>query len=169
VWAVRGTLVEKLANGELREAFMKKWRNVIYAKTPVKFEESWDTLMTEYAEQYELVTYLQTSQYPQRFEPVAAWTSEWAHFRFISTSVLEASHGQLKRYLENSRGDLLNVVEKIKLRADKQAHDHRLSYARVQVAIPSDINTKYLPYLKDDLNILIHLLVYVLPTNNEVS
>jgi adenylosuccinate lyase len=93
--------------------------------------------MTEYAEQYDLITYLQTSQYPQRFESAAAWTSEWAHFGSISISVLEASHGQLKRYLENSRGDLLNVVEKIKLRADKQIRDHRQSYARVQVAIPS--------------------------------
>jgi hypothetical protein len=48
VWAVRGSLEEKLANGKLREAFMKKWRNVIYAKTPEKFDENWDTLMTEY-------------------------------------------------------------------------------------------------------------------------
>jgi hypothetical protein len=85
---------EKLANAKLREAFMKKWRNV---ETPEKFDENWDTLMTEYAEHYDLITSLQTSQYPQRFESAAAWTSEWAHFGSISTSVLEASHGQLSR------------------------------------------------------------------------
>jgi hypothetical protein len=127
VWSVKGTEAEKACNQTLRDKFMASWSKVLYSTTEEIFKTNWEQFVAKYqASQPELIAYMEENQYPQITESVKCFTSEWRHFGVTSTSIVEQSHGQLKRYLPNSRGDLLTLFKTSKFEQTSKCGTTRL-------------------------------------------
>lgn len=84
-----------------------------------------------------------------------AWTSKYRYYGNTVTSKLEGAHAMLKRYLYNSRGDLLTVMYNTKRYIDNFIQNYQAKLARTMMTPPNDINAKKLPFLRDDLNEII--------------
>jgi hypothetical protein len=134
---------------------MKAWYQVVYSKTEDEFEEKYAGLKSMYSSQPALCEYLDQYQYPQREEVAFPWSSRYPHFGNTVTLKLEATHGVIKRYLENSRGDLDIVVLRIKQFIDNFIVDFKRIYIRAKDKPPHHVNARNITIFEDGINDII--------------
>jgi len=130
---------------EARDAFMTRWNKLLRSKTPTEYEELWRQLQIDYQEQTELIYYLKTEHHPKREEVSNAWTSHIRHFGHQVTSRIEGGHADIKRTIQKSTGDLLEVTTKIcnSLRVKRQDFEHAFAAARFYT--PGDVSPARVP------------------------
>ena len=119
------------------EQFYNDWLALVNSLTPDDFDTAWNNFKTKWNDKYwRLVDYLDDTWFrllKTRF--VSAWTNEVMHFNTLVTSRGEGSHAVLKRAFGTSSGDLLQVLEDIKLLLTNQLHQYtsRVERARTRM------------------------------------
>ena len=119
------------------EQFYAEWLALVNSPTPEDFDTAWEAFNTKWNEKYgRLVDYLDDTWF-QLLKTcfVKAWTNQVMHFNTLVTSCGEGSHSVLKRAFGTSSGDLLQVLEDIKLLLSNQLHQYtsRIERARTRM------------------------------------
>jgi hypothetical protein len=89
-------------------AFMNKFRETVNSETVTSFEHNRAGLrvMSE-----ELANYLDRNWWPYKEMLVRFWTDAYHHRGCLDTSIVEGTHATMKRWLPNSRADLLGAFQ----------------------------------------------------------
>lgn len=132
----------KRRNEELRKAFIRRWNEVSYAKTPEASEEAYQQLQIDYSEQPDLVNYLNEHKYTTKELFAEAWTSQIKHYGATVTSRIEGSQSCLKSFLGTSKSGLFSVVKVVSLLHIEQYNQIQKDLARSRDSIPHDINAR---------------------------
>ena len=152
-WRITGVnKEEKDKNQKLLDEFMARWRAVVLATSKDEFESLYAKLKTDYPTQPALIEYLDLNKYPIKHLFARAWTNDVLHFGITVTSRLEGGHSTLKEFLQNGRGDLLDVVNRCTDLHTIQYREIKYNLAGERDRIPNDINAKYVPWLDPDIN-----------------
>ena len=108
------------------KAWEADWLALINSSTPAAYDTAWGSFQDKWNEKYLLLTeYLEkTWLRPWKRQFVKAWTDCVTHFNTIVTSRAEGSHHVLKQALGTSGGDLLQVLEDIKLILTRQTSQY---------------------------------------------
>lgn len=103
------------------EAFFGNWKAVMWSLDRQQFNEAWQALQDRWEDQFpEEVQYLRNQwlNYRQRLI-LRFWTNQVRHYGTTVTSRAEGQHAVLKKALKVSTGDLLQVLERIQLKLDR--------------------------------------------------
>ncbi|KAA6413218.1 MAG: hypothetical protein FRX48_02962 [Lasallia pustulata] len=99
------------------DEFYGEWMAIIHSKSAEAYDTAWGSFQDKWNEKFDqLVWYLDDTwlrQWKTRF--VRAWTDRVIHFNTLVTSRAEGSHAVQKQALGTSSGDLLQVLDDIKL------------------------------------------------------
>ena len=125
---------------------------VVASQTPQQFEENWVTFIGTYADQQGLLTYLQEHQLSFKEHFVKAWINNHRYYGVTTTSATEGLHSIVKRWLATSTGDLLGVVNTLKLMLKEQHDRVRDALATAQARPPFKVQAKYLQILPAKFN-----------------
>src|SRR6266480_40210 len=131
---------------------MTRWKAVVLANSKDEFKSLYIKLKTDYSIQPALIEYLDLNKYPIKHLFARAWTNDVLHFGITVTSRLEGGHSTLKEFLQNGRGDLLDVVNRCTDLHTIQYREIKYNLAGERDRIPNDINAKYVPWLDPDIN-----------------
>ena len=100
--------------------------SIVHSKSAEAYDTAWGSFQDKWNEKYDrLVWYLDDTwlrRWKTRF--VRAWTDRVMHFNTLVTSRAEGSHAVLKQALGTSSGDLLQVLDDIKLILTSQLAKH---------------------------------------------
>jgi hypothetical protein len=103
------------ANGVKFDLFIKMWNSICYATTEEDYEHEVRTHHLKFfshpALQYVATTWL--NEWKTHF--VAAWTKQFLYLGHVTSSRAENGHSMLKKILNSSTGDLLQVFERFHL------------------------------------------------------
>jgi hypothetical protein len=102
-------------------------------------------MQTTYEDQPVLMDYLQTQQWPQRFEFARLWISKVAHYGNITTSPCEGLHAITKAFLPSSTGDLLRVTQAIERMLTTSYSELTKEIARQRDRVPFSIRAVRFP------------------------
>ncbi|OWY49387.1 Transcription factor FAR1-related protein [Alternaria alternata] len=130
-----------------RARFMKRWTQLVYAKSRIEFQLKWDELLDYYSHQQELCRYLQDTLYSTRTEWAAAWTSHHRHYNTITSSPVEGMHEVLNDHLMISGGDLLRVVRRIEEMIDSQYNKYSKDIASAKHSVKFEHRREAMPFL----------------------
>jgi hypothetical protein len=125
---------------------------VVESKTPQEYEENWVAFISAYAEQQDLLTYLEQYQLTFKEHFIKAWINAYRYYGVTTTSALEGLHSIVKRWLVTSTNDLLGVVNTLKVMLDEQHSRVRNGLATAQARPPFAVQPKYLPILPAKIN-----------------
>jgi len=127
----------------------------LQAKTPTQYDELWQQLKIDYQEQAELLSYLEAEHHPKREEVAFAWTSEIRHFGHDVTSRIEGGHADIKKTLQKSTSDLLEVTTKIRNSLRVKRQDFEQAFAAARFWTPMDVSPVRVPIFTKRLNSLV--------------
>ena len=111
-WKVNTLNQNNEENKEKRKSFLERWNTVISQPTEEEFEDYYKLFKRFYADQPELVNYIEKNKYPVRHQFATAFTSKFRHLGHSATSRGENGHRMFKRYLLSSRHDLLELKDR---------------------------------------------------------
>lgn len=107
-------------SGDIFNSFMNDWNSIIYSESEKTFEDQYQTFQNTWAAIPRAVQYIARNLYPLRRKFAAPWTNRIRHFGCTSTSRAEGMHAQVKKYIQNSRADILGVCTALKLAVENQ-------------------------------------------------
>ena len=137
---------------ELKSDFMDAFSNMCRSRTEDEYEYRWKQLQKDYAALPRLIRYLRDTQYPQRKEVARPWTSKMRHYGNTSTSKLEGTHRTVKDYLDNSRGDLLQMVNSIENAIGNWVHEYKAYLAKTYGRPAREANASKIECCDENLN-----------------
>ncbi|KAI9905876.1 hypothetical protein PsorP6_013557 [Peronosclerospora sorghi] len=135
-----------------------------------EFDESYELFKRCYADQPELIDYIEKNKYPVRHQFATSFTSKYRHLGHSATSRGENGHRALKRYLLRSRHNLLKLKDKwtnmlrvflngniteLSQRRDRIYHD--LNAKRWDDLVDPDLNKHVVPR---GMKLLVDQLIY---------
>lgn len=101
---------EQMINTEATDNFCQLWEQAIHAKNQAEFEKVCSSLRTSWLEGWK---YLERQWLPFADLFLDFKVDQSLHFGIQSTSRVEGNHAQLKKWLQNSRCDILGFIERL--------------------------------------------------------
>jgi hypothetical protein len=126
---VRGKAKKLFRTGEEVDKFCNSWHNVVYSKVEGEFVDKLQLLEREYGADSEAIQYISNTWLPWKEKSVLAWTKTHPHLGNSATSRVEGAHATIKKYIQTSTADILQVFEQLKLSIDKQVQALELERA----------------------------------------
>lgn len=103
-----------------------------YAKTTEDFMTQWNVLSVLYLD-HPAFRYVSETWFQHRQKFVVAWTKQHCHLGAQVTSRVESVHSAIKKYVQSSSLDLLEVVSKIGLLLSSQHIEYTTEVARQRI------------------------------------
>lgn len=133
---------------ELRKEALNRWQVDVKSGTKDDVKARFSNLCKAYDKQPLFVKYLKEEQLPHVKMCIKYWTSKVQYFGNATTCRLEGGHHTLKSFLANSQGDLLDVIERIKLYIDRETRELRsnllkLAHSQYQIATSNQYRDRW--------------------------
>ncbi|KAG6941553.1 hypothetical protein JG688_00018603 [Phytophthora aleatoria] len=109
---VNAAAIKKIGLGKdtlAAKVFMAMYRHTVDSESETEFNARRADLLEASSE---MAKYLDQEWWPHKEKIVKCWTARYCHFGCHDTSTVEGTHATMKRWLDNSKGDLLNVFER---------------------------------------------------------
>lgn len=130
------------------QAFLKDWNELIEAYTSDQFDELLAKLQAS-RHPPDAIAYVVDTWVPHKHQFVRCFLIKVPHFGHTSTSIVEASHASLKRWIRASTGDLASVFRGLQQWWDGQSHKVISTKAYRMNKLANFTNTDLLSLVRD--------------------
>ncbi|OWY94301.1 hypothetical protein PHMEG_00036007, partial [Phytophthora megakarya] len=108
IWAFEKLKELMVTHGITTEIFMAQFDAAVDSSTEQEFNDRAAKLRNLSGV---MADYLDRQWWPHKHKIMRYWTEKYCHFGCRDTSTVEGTHASMKRWLDNSRGDLLRVFQ----------------------------------------------------------